>query len=98
MAIHKPTGRQLAVKKLLKESLTAPKMRATLQREIKIHKLLKHINIVRFFANLEDRKYIYLVMEYAARGELFLTGEPNLPVDGAPHQLHHSVAGRRLGV
>ena len=33
----------------------------------------------------------------AARGELFLTGEPNLPVDGAHHQLHHSVAGRRLG-
>ena len=35
--------------------------------------------------------------EAAARGELFLTGEPNLPVDGAHHQLHHSVAGRRLG-
>ena len=64
LAIHLPTGKNLAVKKLLKESLMKPKMLKTLQREIKIHKQLKHINIVRFYANLEDSKHFYLVMEY----------------------------------
>ena len=40
LAIHKPTGKQLAVKKLLKDSLMKPKMLKTLHREIKIHKQL----------------------------------------------------------
>ena len=71
MAIHKPTGKQLAVKKLLKESLMKPKMQKTLRREIKIHKQLKHINIVRFYADLEDRKYKYLVMEFIQEKNLF---------------------------
>ena len=47
-------------------------MKETLRREIQIHKKLKHVNIVRMFADLEDKQYIYLVMEYVARSNLFV--------------------------
>lgn len=39
-------------------------------REIEIHASLLHPNIVRLFAAFEDADGIYLVQEYAARGEL----------------------------
>ena len=39
-------------------------MEKTLNREIEIHKKLKHPNIVRLFADLADTDYIYLVMEF----------------------------------
>ena len=57
MATHKPTGKKLAVKKILKENIRNWKMQVALQTEIEIHKKLKHPNIVRFYKDLEDRKY-----------------------------------------
>jgi len=42
-------------------------------REVEIHKTLKHENIIRLFTSLEDENYIYLVLEYAAQGNLFYT-------------------------
>ena len=42
-----------------------------LTSEIAIHKKLKHANIVRFYTDLEDRKYKYLVMEYISEKNLF---------------------------
>ena len=46
-------------------------MQKMLRSEIRIHKKLKHPNIVRFYADLEDRKYKYLVMEYISEKNLF---------------------------
>ena len=40
-------------------------------REVEIHKKLKHDNIIRLYTSLEDEKFIYLVLEYAAKGNLF---------------------------
>lgn len=44
-----------------------------MSREIEIHASLLHPNIVRLFAAFEDDDGIYLVQEYAARGE---SGQP----------------------
>jgi len=71
LAEHIPTGRKLAVKKIDKSSLPNKKIRKTLMREVQIHRQLIHDNIVRLFASLEDDKYIYLVLEYANKGNLF---------------------------
>lgn len=71
LAVHRPSGVQVAVKKLDKRMIRTPKMKETLEREIEIHKKLKHVNIVRLYANLEDDKYIYLVLEYVKKGNLF---------------------------
>ena len=72
LALHKPSGVKVAVKKLDKRMIKTPKMKETLRREIQIHKKLKHVNIVRMYADLEDQQYIYLVMEYVTKSNLFV--------------------------
>lgn len=71
LALHKPSGTKVAVKKLDKNQIKTPRMKETLQREIQIHKKLKHVNIVRLYASLEDERFIYLVLEYVQQGNLF---------------------------
>jgi serine/threonine protein kinase len=71
LAEHLPTGRKLAVKKIDKSSLANKKIKKTLMREVEIHRKLMHDNIIRLFASLEDENYIYLVLEYANKGNLF---------------------------
>lgn len=68
---HRRLGKQLAVKKIDKLSLANKKIRATLMREVEIHKKLRHDNIIRLYTSTEDDKYIYLVLEYAQKGNLF---------------------------
>jgi serine/threonine protein kinase len=68
---HKKTGTKLAIKKIDKQSLANKKIKATLMREVEIHKRLIHENIIRLYTSLEDDKFIYLVLEYAAKGNLF---------------------------
>ena len=71
LATHTPTKTKVAVKKLDKATIKTPKMQETLNREIQIQKKLKHVNIVRLFASLEDDKFIYLILEYVEQGNLF---------------------------
>ena len=71
LAKHKRNGKKLAIKKIDKQSLSNKKIKATLMREVEIHKKLKHENIIRLFTSMEDNIYIYLVLEYASKGNLF---------------------------
>ena len=71
LAKHKATGKHLAIKKIDKKSFVNQKIKATLMREVEIHKTLKHENIIRLYNSLEDENYIYLVLEYASKGNLF---------------------------
>lgn len=41
------------------------------QKELKIHKSVSHKNIIKLFNSHQDDLSIYLIMEYAAGGELF---------------------------
>lgn len=82
-AVHLPTETALAVKKVPKSSFKKPSLAQTLKREIQIHKKLKHQNIVRLFTDLQDTDYIYLVMEYVPKNNLF----KNIPRNkGLPEQ------------
>jgi serine/threonine protein kinase len=71
MAVHKKTGIKLAIKKIDKRSIANKKIKATLMREVDIHKQLKHENIIRLYTSFEDTEYIYLVLEFAEKGNLF---------------------------
>lgn len=71
LAEHKQTGLKFAVKKIDKASLVNKKIKETLLREIKIHSQLRHENIVRLYTSLEDKDFIYLVLEYCDKGNLF---------------------------
>ncbi|XP_001359986.3 serine/threonine-protein kinase MARK2 [Drosophila pseudoobscura] len=70
LAVHIPTGREVAIKVIDKTQLNTS-ARQKLYREVRIMKLLNHPNIVRLFQVIESERSLYLVMEYASRGELF---------------------------
>jgi len=42
-----------------------------LKNEINILRSLDHPNIVKYYETFENHKYMYIVMEYCAGGELF---------------------------
>jgi len=70
LATHTLTGEKVAVKIIDKSKLdktTAKK----LFREVRIMKLLNHPHIVRLYEVIDTPKELYLIMEYAAGGEIF---------------------------
>lgn len=42
-----------------------------IQREIEIHSIVDHPNIIKFYGFFHDAQRIYILMEYAFNGELF---------------------------
>lgn len=71
LAIHRRLKVKLAIKKIDKRSLANKKIKTTLMREVDIHKRLKHKNIIKLYASCEDSEFIYLILEYAEKGNLF---------------------------
>ncbi|KAJ3110371.1 MAP/microtubule affinity-regulating kinase 3 [Phlyctochytrium bullatum] len=65
------TNEKVAIKVIEKAQIQSPKQVARLQREIRFLKLLYHPHIVKVYDVIEKEDYIYIVMEYAAGGELF---------------------------
>ncbi|KAF7490907.1 Aurora kinase C [Sarcoptes scabiei] len=61
----------VAIKALDKKILIQNQMQLQLKREIEIHFKLCHVNIIKAFDYFYDSQRIYLVMEYAPKGELF---------------------------
>jgi len=54
----------VACKAVLRASLVKAAQIQKLKYEIKIHRELKHPNIVRYFVNFQDEERIYILMEY----------------------------------
>jgi serine/threonine protein kinase len=71
MAVHKSLGLKLAIKKIDKRSIANKKIKAVLMREVDIHRRLRHENIIRLYNSFEDSDFIYLVLEFAEKGNLF---------------------------
>ncbi|KAJ3092186.1 MAP/microtubule affinity-regulating kinase 4 [Quaeritorhiza haematococci] len=71
LAYHVHTGEKFAIKVIEKSQIQSPKQVARLQREIRFLKLLHHPHIVKVYDVIESADLIYIVMEYAAGGELF---------------------------
>lgn len=61
---------QVAIKIIDKTCLDDENLAKT-YREISILKILRHPNITRLYEVMESKNMIYLVTEYAARGEVF---------------------------
>mmetsp|Transcript_34891 Transcript_34891/g.43096 ORF Transcript_34891/g.43096 Transcript_34891/m.43096 type:complete len:384 (-) Transcript_34891:41-1192(-) len=71
LARERTTGYIVAVKVLHKHQLQKAGVEHQLRREIEIQANLRHKNILRLYAYFFDEKRIYLILEYAARGELY---------------------------
>ncbi|XP_008324755.1 aurora kinase B [Cynoglossus semilaevis] len=61
----------VALKVLFKSQIEKEGVEHQLRREIEIQSHLKHPNILRFYNYFHDRKRVFLVLEYAPRGEMY---------------------------
>lgn len=61
----------VALKVLFKTQLQSSHVEHQLRREVEIQSHLRHPNILRLFGYFYDDEKVYLILEYAARGELY---------------------------
>ncbi|KAL6781320.1 ALK2 [Auxenochlorella protothecoides x Auxenochlorella symbiontica] len=61
----------VALKVLFKNQLQTSNVEHQLRREIEIQSHLRHPNILRLYGYFYDETRVYLILEYAARGELY---------------------------
>ena len=72
LARHSKNGEKVGIKIIRKDLFyDKPSLRIKIQREISVMKLMFHPHIIKIFEVLEDSKYLFLIIEYAAKGELF---------------------------
>ncbi|KAJ3286765.1 Chk1 protein kinase, partial [Borealophlyctis nickersoniae] len=84
LAVNSQTGQAIAVKIFRKKNgdpAALKQQRLMLQKEIQIHTDLQHDNVIKMFKALEDDDRVFMMMEYAAGGELFDRIEPDVGVD-----------------
>ncbi|RUS33052.1 kinase-like domain-containing protein [Jimgerdemannia flammicorona] len=72
LAINSTTQEQIAIKLVIKRTGSkAEQEKQMLVKETVIHRALRHENIIRMLDTHEDASFTYILMEYAAGGELF---------------------------
>ena len=69
-AVHKKTGKRVAVKVMSKKEMSIQDVELQ-RREIEILKMCQHPNIIRLLDIFENQDYIYIVMEALSGGDLF---------------------------
>lgn len=71
LAREKASGFIVALKILLKSEITGSNATKQVRREIEIQSHLKHENILRLYGYFYDDLHVYIILEYAAKGEMF---------------------------
>lgn len=71
LAREKQTGYVVAMKTLLKKEIVKGRVETQVQREIEIQSRLKHPNILQMLCWFHDDYRIYIIVEYAGKGELY---------------------------
>lgn len=71
LAREKATRYVVALKVLFKSQLRSASVEHQLRREVEIQSHLRHPNILRLYGYFYDADRVYLILEYAARGELY---------------------------
>ncbi|WPG99342.1 Serine/threonine-protein kinase ark1 [Acrodontium crateriforme] len=71
LARERSTGFVCALKVMHKSELQQGKVEKQVRREIEIQSNLAHPNILRLYGHFHDTKRIFLILEFAGRGELY---------------------------
>jgi len=71
LARERSSGFVCALKVLHKSELQQGKVEKQVRREIEIQSNLAHPNCLRMFGHFHDSKRIFLILEYAGKGELY---------------------------
>ena len=61
----------LALKCLYKSEIVESRVEKQIRREIEIQQNLRHPNVLRLYGYFHDEKRIFLMLEFAGRGELY---------------------------
>ncbi|KAL1490535.1 hypothetical protein ABEB36_013211 [Hypothenemus hampei] len=79
LAREKRSGYLVAIKTIMKKEVVQNRVERQVLREIEIQSHLKHPNVLQLLAWFHDSHRIYLVLEYAGKGELYpiLKDSPN---------------------
>jgi Ca2+-binding EF-hand superfamily protein len=94
-AVHKKSGKKVAIK-LMKKLMMTPQDLELVKQEIEIMKMLQHPNLIRLLDVFENTDYIYIVMEIMEGGDLFSYLEKKhfrLPEITAARLVHSLAAG-----
>ena len=71
LARERVSGFVCALKVLKKSELTQGRVEKQVRREIEIQSNLRHPNILKLYGHFHDSKRIFLILEYAGKGELY---------------------------
>lgn len=71
LAQEKRTGFVCALKVLHKSELIQSKIEKQVRREIEIQSNLRHPNILRIYGHFHDSTRVFLILEFAGKGELY---------------------------
>lgn len=71
LAKERSTGFVCALKVLHKSELQQGKVEKQVRREIEIQSNLRHPNILRLYGHFHDSKRVFLILEFAGKGELY---------------------------
>ena len=69
LLVHKRTNEKIACKIIDHSKYKDAK--TNIAREVTIHSMLNHENIIKFFGRRQEPKKEYIFLEYASGGELF---------------------------
>jgi len=70
LAIHKLSGKFVAIKSINKKVMTDEKSKLRVLREVSIWNQLQHKNIIRLYETFESQDYLHYVEEFCAGGDL----------------------------
>ena len=71
LARERESGFICALKVLHKNELKANRVEKQVQREIEIQTHLRHPNVLQLYGHFHDRNRIFLILEFAGKGELY---------------------------
>ncbi|OAA62023.1 Serine/threonine-protein kinase domain protein [Niveomyces insectorum RCEF 264] len=71
LAREREHGFICALKVLHKDELQQNRVEKQVQREVEIQSHLRHPNVLKLYGHFHDRKRIFLILEFAGKGELY---------------------------
>ncbi|RZB39965.1 Pkinase and/or Kinase-like domain containing protein [Asbolus verrucosus] len=87
LLVNKETNEKVACK-IINYGKHEENVQISVNKEVIIHKMLNHENIIKYFGRRKESMKEYIYLEYASRGELFQMIEPDVGMSSCLAQLY----------
>ncbi|KAL4441400.1 hypothetical protein ABPG74_013695 [Tetrahymena malaccensis] len=71
LAIHKKSGAKFAIKIMNLKNMNSFQEIQGIEREVRVHSLLKHPNIIEYHDSFQENEFVFIVLDYASNGNLY---------------------------